>query len=1041
MDFLSRLSIPKIKCGERISSGFLVSKDKVITALHAITPFLSQDVDEVEVIFINEQGEEIIVLAEPIILEEDKWEDYQIIVLNLKKVINDISTLECINYKFNNTTNCFTYGYPAVSEIKGTLIDLEIRDELKGFEGFFGGSNLDVKVKSDPIKDYKGCSGGPLLYKNRVVGVMLEQSSENGEASRLSAVSLYIYSEYLKKIGIPIVEKVYDLDFEDYLVSKKQYIQKQLDNTLKRNIEKVDINPLGFPIKIQSKQKSRDLNDFTQLLEDNDSAIILSKPGGGKTYLLRMLMLEAMENPISGDKIPVLLKAKDWYREYRSIIEGIKKELMYELPNLTNEKIIQALKEGKFILLIDGFDEIRSNKDLFIGELQRLKQFEKLKVIITCRQQNYHNEFNNLLSEYDLKPLTDEQIRDYIAAVFEENISYPFAYSLKKSLKDLIENPLFLYMTAQVMKNTNRVIPKNKSELYDVFIEYIMMGRVFNNGIIEELQFDLELKLDMLADYAFTNFRDIDNSKNFSEVASKYINRQDVLLLKRELLKTGVLVEDRNRLDFFHPSIEEYFVALKISKMNEQEILIYIQKYHLDESFIEVFKFVSGLLRNSKRQNVVLDKLEESNIYLYRHCLQSRFNFKSRIEEKWSKQYLNDYLKQLRKSYLVIIDTFFKKIKTEFYPWCEAGEGVISNEDIVIIGSLDVNTASLTVEIEIGKNRENIIIRESLGAPSMIMKDKDGKDMSIPIFTLNSGNHWYFNLETTDLGLDSSREVAMYIIKKQLKELIDKQKLFIYESPESIIPCIEYILKRLPFEYFSVERDTKRKRISLYDHPIELILKVLTFGDNIFKYLSSRRAYGDLNQDYVASNLYKLFEFAESKVEFKHFLLPKADLEPILGERTSYWIWEEWSDDGIKERLSTFFDFYQKSYRNLVENCFSAFKEYMPLYSMGPVRFLIGLERNNENGGGISFSWEPVESMEDTKPIIENKKEERLFEEYENKNAELDRALLQLNRKGMGGYSYSTSSLTEYINDDRKLRNKLYKQILKDLEYVLGKLQ
>ena len=51
----------------------------------------------------------------------------------------------------------------------------------------------------------------------------------------------------------------------------------------------------------------------------------------------------------------------------------------------------------------------------------------------------------------------------------------------------------------------------------------------------------------------------------------------------------------------------------------------------------------------------------------------------------------------------------------------------------------------------------------------MESQDENGNVISTPIISFQSSNHWYFDLKQTDLGLDSSREVALYIVKNQLK--------------------------------------------------------------------------------------------------------------------------------------------------------------------------------------------------------------------------------------------------------------------------------
>ncbi|WP_088293974.1 NACHT domain-containing protein [Bacillus mycoides] len=1041
MDFLSRLSIPKIECGDRTSSGFLVSNDKVLTALHAIKPYLKKEVKEIKVTFINEKGVEKSFKAEPI-LSIEGWEEYEIICLQLNQQVEDINIIKCTDYRFYSTTECISYGYPAVAKEKGTSVDLEIINEFKDVDIDYG-SNLDIKVKSDSIKDYRGCSGGPLLYNNQAVAVMLEQVSESKEASRLCAVSLYIYSEYLNLVGVPLITKKHESEYEEYILSLKNTLQQQLENNLKRNIEKNKVNPLGFSISVQPKNVSEKDINFNKILEDDQSVMILSKPGGGKTYLLNMFMLEIIENPqVSIGKIPIYLQAKEWNRGYKSIVEGIKQELEYYLPDMKDAQIVEDLKSGKYILLIDGLDEIIHDKDLFIREIRRVSQIKKTKIIMTCRQQNYHNEFHKILTDYNLKALSDTQIQEYIQAIFEEDVHYAYIHKLKKQLKDLIENPLFLYMTTHIMKEmTNKVIPKNKSELYEMFISYIMQERLLKDGTYLEMDFEFDVKEEILMEFAFLNFREKNNSTKFRDVVGSRIEGQENLnLIKKELLKTGVLLEEKGRIEFFHPSIEEYFVALKLSKLSEEEILNYVENNYLDEGYYEVFKFTAGLLRNYNQQNLILDKLETKDIYLYRQCLEARFSFNNSLDKIWSKEYLEEYFVQVRKSYLNIIDSFFGNIKSEFYPWCKHRDWC-SNDKVTIVGSLD--RTALTLSIEIVKNdvdEKTIIVSEEASTATMESQDENGNVISTPIISFQSSNHWYFDLKQTDLGLDSSREVALYIVKNQLKELIEKQRLFKYESPESIVPCIEYVLKDLPSEFFSLrELNGELNRVSLSKHPAQRILEVLLYGDNIFTYLQSRGFYGRLNNEFVAGVLMQFFKLIEEKIEFREYLLLPSDIKP---SENTHSILDLWSEERIKDRLKQFFEFYQKAYRNLVERCFISIHRHMRLYEAGPVRFEIGLEKYEERYSGISIEWFPVKTLEEAIPILKEEKAKWFGDDgFETKLATIDQELLRLDRKLVGGHTLQSSVIDPYLYDETNLRNMVYGEIKEELKYVLGDLK
>ena len=238
-------------------------------------------------------------------------------------------------------------------------------------------------------------------------------------------------------------------------------------------------------------------------------------------------------------------------------------------------------------------------------------------------------------------------------------------------------------------------------------------------------------------------------------------------------------MQERNRIEFFHPSIEEYFVALKLSRLPEEEVLNFVEINYLNEGYYEVFKFTAGLLRNYEQQNLILDKLETKDIYLYRQCLESRFNFNNSLDEMWSKDFLEEYFTERRRSYLNIIDNFFGNIKREFYPWCQ-GEDLCNNDKVAIVGAL--NRTKLTLSIEIVRNdidEKTIIVSEEVGSATMETRDEQGNVISTPIISFQSSNHWYFDLQQTDFGLDSAREVALYVVKKQLKELLEKQRLLI----------------------------------------------------------------------------------------------------------------------------------------------------------------------------------------------------------------------------------------------------------------------
>ncbi|KIZ54802.1 hypothetical protein V7192_17380, partial [Bacillus safensis] len=178
-------AIPKLVCGEETATAFLISDDIAITATHALIDFFEEK-KPVRLFFnVNNQLKEIDV--EPIIPKEECI-NQQIIALRLMKVVEGVKPIKCIEFKFNTSLKCETYGYPPVRRDGGTFIDLQVKNEeyADNYRILNSDWNIDLS-KDDDIKDYRGVSGAPLIINSTAVAVLLKQVEEDGETSRLSA--------------------------------------------------------------------------------------------------------------------------------------------------------------------------------------------------------------------------------------------------------------------------------------------------------------------------------------------------------------------------------------------------------------------------------------------------------------------------------------------------------------------------------------------------------------------------------------------------------------------------------------------------------------------------------------------------------------------------------------------------------------------------------------------------------------------------------------------------------------------------------------
>lgn len=132
----------------------------------------------------------------------------------------------------------------------------------------------------------------------------------------------------------------------------QRQLDQHLENTILRKLNRQSNNAigLGFTFKFTNDNKQGEkLESYIELLKLDESAVILSEPGGGKTYLLSMLAKDMIENPlIEKNRVPIILKARKWTRSFSNIVEGILKELRYAIPNIDEKQVEQDLITGRF---------------------------------------------------------------------------------------------------------------------------------------------------------------------------------------------------------------------------------------------------------------------------------------------------------------------------------------------------------------------------------------------------------------------------------------------------------------------------------------------------------------------------------------------------------------------------------------------------------------------------------------------------------------------------------------------------------------------
>ena len=359
--------------------------------------------------------------------------------------------------------------------------------------------------------------------------------------------------------------------YEDYKNAMLVRCNEILNICCDRNLEEI---PYDFNIKDCTKKRK-----FDELLDDS-SKIITSEPGGGKSYFMWMLMREYLAKYTSDDKkIPVLLEGRYYGRGYVSVVDGIYQELRMFSAFMTKEMVDKRLRDGGFVILFDALDEVETDYDILVHTLHQLKRSTDNIIIVTSRIQNYRGDFCNNFTHYSLEPLDDDKITELLKQYSHGNMDVSI-YQIPKRLLKLIRTPLFLKMFVSISRNETKYrIPSNHAALFEEYISQKMTEMACS--LLDET-----IIKSVLAKYAFYSIENGDSTEEFIEILKQNCDIVDPATIYDKIWKTGLISKGLQGIKFYHKALQEFFVALKLSTLNELNLTNWLEQNAFNERHI-----------------------------------------------------------------------------------------------------------------------------------------------------------------------------------------------------------------------------------------------------------------------------------------------------------------------------------------------------------------------------------------------------------------------------------------------------------------------
>lgn len=363
--------------------------------------------------------------------------------------------------------------------------------------------------------------------------------------------------------------------------------------------ENISIDKIYFPLKIKSYNNvivPRKVND---LFSDGNRIVIEGKGGSGKTTLIRYFYINSVK---SNYKIPVLLNLRDFNlidlsenKKKKEIINNTffketVSHLLFNKIGINSEIIIRMFDTGKFLFILDGYDELNYNiKSYILKDIEEfIVRFAKNNYLITTRPYTDATRLTDFIT-YEICGLDEEkEIGPFVMQQLFKNkdladsIISTLRLSSSKTYLPLLANPLFLILFINSFESYPKLPPKKSSFYWQVFDALFEKHETFSksgyrrpklSGLKRE-EFEFVLNSFSFVSYFQSqfNFGQVYIEKTLREIRKVYKTKFEPTDFIEDLKVTlSIIIEDGSDLSFIHRTLQEYFTTRYLSTLNEKD--------------------------------------------------------------------------------------------------------------------------------------------------------------------------------------------------------------------------------------------------------------------------------------------------------------------------------------------------------------------------------------------------------------------------------------------------------------------------------------
>ncbi|MEZ8379388.1 NACHT domain-containing NTPase [Vibrio splendidus] len=340
-----------------------------------------------------------------------------------------------------------------------------------------------------------------------------------------------------------------------------------------------------------------------------ESCLIIDGAGMGKSTFSKFLITQIL---YKSDRIPILFELRKSKIDI-DLIESVAKELDPLGKVFSRELFYELIKEGKFVIVLDGFDEVEYERQAEIAEqINDISiKGQRNSLILTTRPQELVPDILNSKS-YQFSNFTLEQAKHLIARLDDISgldIGSRLASELEHVPENFLENPLLVSLLYSTFGANNTIADRICTFYNDIYHALYKGHDLINkNGfqrekisgldyeqfrvLLRALCFQMTLRRKASFSSLGEAFDYINNAALLSKVEPKSANS----FLNDLLNAVPLMQKEGSDFKFLHKTIIEYFAAEYIVyRPDSESVLTRMFNSNSFRSFEKTFDFVYEL--------------------------------------------------------------------------------------------------------------------------------------------------------------------------------------------------------------------------------------------------------------------------------------------------------------------------------------------------------------------------------------------------------------------------------------------------------------